>query len=437
MKISIFGLGYVGSVGLGCLAKLGHQVIGVDVNEVKVRFINEGKSPIIEKELDAIITEASSRGAISATIDTEKAVMETNVSFICVGTPSTQNGHLNLEAIFRVARDIGLAIGKKNSFHVVALRSTVLPGTNKKITTLIQESSAKLSGKDFAVVSNPEFLREGTSVKDFFEPPFTILGTDCPRAAEIMRNLYTGIKAPTMETEIGVAEIIKYVNNSFHALKITFANEVGNICKRIGINSHELMNIFCMDTKLNLSAYYLKPGFSFGGSCLPKDLKALATIAHDVYLKCPILESINVSNELQKDLVCNQIVSYGKQRIGILGLSFKAGTDDLRSSPIIDILEKLLGKGFDIRVYDKNVHVSQLMGANKEYILQRIPFISRFLTSNLPEVIELSEVLVIVNQEPEFKDLSNVVRPGTVIYDLVNIGMSPKSDKFTYSGIAW
>jgi len=437
MKISIFGLGYVGSVSLGCLARLGHEVIGVDVNPTKVNFINEGKSPIVENEIDDIIAIQKGNKSISATIDINEAVQNSDVTFICVGTPSTAQGHLNLDGIFRVAQDIGVGIKNKPTFHVVAIRSTVLPGTNEKVAELIEKSSDKKSGKDFAVISNPEFLREGTAVHDYFNPPYTLIGSTNERAIKIMCDVYKKIEAPLIVANIRAAEMIKYINNSFHALKITFANEVGTICKSINIDSHELMDIFCRDTKLNIAPNYLKPGFAYGGSCLPKDLKALCTIAHDHYLKCPVLENIHISNEALKENILERIIGFGKQRIGFLGLSFKAGTDDLRSSPIVDILEKLLGKGFDIRIYDKNVHLSKLVGANREYILQRIPFISRFITELASDVVKNSDIIVIVNRDEGFKEILEKLPRDMVILDLVNFDFDEKNNMNNYIGVAW
>ncbi len=437
MNISIFGLGYVGSVSLGCLAQNGHTIVGVDVSEAKVNCINQGQSPIVEKDLDRIIAEQRTRGAISATTDFETAVRETNVSFICVGTPSTSQGHLNLEGIFAVARNIAAGIAKTSHFHVVAIRSTVLPGTNAKVTAIIEKESNKTAGRDFAVVSNPEFLREGTAVNDYFHPAYTLIGSPDARALEVMTEVYRGIDAPVILTDIRVAELIKYVNNTFHALKITFANEVGTICQKLDIDSHALMEIFCRDTKLNISPYYLKPGFSYGGSCLPKDLKALATIAHDHYLKCPVLENIETSNEAHKNAVLDRILSFGKQRIGFLGLSFKEGTDDLRSSPIIDILEKLLGKGYEIRIYDKNVEVSKLVGANREFIMQRIPLISRFIQGDAAEVVMNSDLIVVVNKEAGFAKILEDLPSETIVFDLVNIDFRGKAERANYAGIAW
>jgi len=437
MRISIFGLGYVGSVSLGCLAQKGHVVIGVDANQAKVDFINQGKSPIVENGLAQIIWEQKQRGVVTATTDAAAAVQNTDVSFICVGTPPTPSGHLNLDSIFRVAQDIAAGIAKKTSFHVVVIRSTVLPGTNQKVTEIVENASHKKSGDNFAVVSNPEFLREGTAVKDYDHPPYTLIGSSDATAIEIMKEVYKDIAAPIVLTDIRIAELIKYVNNSFHALKICFANEVGTICKKLNLNSHNVMEIFCLDTKLNISAHYLKPGFAYGGSCLPKDLKALCTIAHDHYLKCPVLESIDASNEIKKNDVLDSILQFGKMRIGFLGLSFKEGTDDLRSSPIVDVLEKLLGKGYDVKIYDRNVNFARLVGANRDFILNHIPLISNFVTEDLKEVVSSSDLIVVVNEESDFKEILKELPRDKIIFDLVNIDFPGRADREKYFGVAW
>ncbi len=325
MNISIFGLGYVGCVGMGCMAQHGHRVIGVDPQPSKVEFINSGRPTIIEKDIAGIIAERHAQGMISATSDTVAAIGGTDVSLICVGTPSTAQGHLDLSAVRKVAAQIGEALRHKTSRHVIALRSTVLPGTGQTVSKIIAESSGREAGKDFAVVSNPEFLREGTSVEDFNQPPYTLIGTECPWAVDVMREVYARIDAPFITTKPAVAELMKYVCNSFHALKITFANEIGSICKALEIDSHELMDIFCQDTQLNISPAYLKPGFAFGGSCLPKDLRALRTIAHDQYLQTPLLESIERSNTLQKERVLQRISAAGKQNVGLPGARVQGG----------------------------------------------------------------------------------------------------------------
>jgi len=437
MKISIFGLGYVGTVAIGCFAKAGHEGIGVDINEDKVELINSGQSPIVEAQLDELISEGCKSGRITATKDSIQAVCSSDISFICVGTPSTLEGHLDLSYLERVSKEIAEGLREKNDFHVVCIRSTVPPGTCERISTLIKEYSGKIAEKDFTVVSNPEFLREGTAVFDFNEPPFTLVGSRSSKATQMLKDLYGHLPSPFVATEVRTAEMLKYVNNTFHALKITFANEVGNICKRLGVDSRELMRIFCMDTKLNISPYYLKPGFAYGGSCLPKDLKALRTMAHDLYVRCPVLESIETSNEMQKDLVFNKIIEFGKNKVGFLGLSFKAGTDDLRSSPIIDVIEKLLGKGFDVRIYDRNVNLSNLLGSNREFIRQKIPFVSRFISERLEEVIEHSDVIVLVNKESEFMTLFEKSFDGKIVYDLANIGFAREKQEPNYVGISW
>ena len=431
MNISIFGLGYVGCVGAACLAKLGHTVIGVDVNENKVRLMNEGKPTIIEDGIAELCREAHDKGLMSATTDVREAVHKTEVSFIVVGTPSSKEGHLNLNYIYAVARQIGEALRDKEPKtldaahlepcglrHIVAIRSTVLPGTNEKVGEIIAQASGLVRGKDFTIVSNPEFLREGTSVKDYFNPPLTLVGTDMPEAETVFREIYKGIEAEFICTDIRVAEMMKYVNNTYHALKIVFGNEVGNICKELNIDSHKVMEIFCKDKQLNISPYYFKPGFAYGGSCLPKDMKALKTLAHDHYVDVPVIEAIGESNELQKKRAVQLIMAQGKRKVGILGLSFKAGTDDLRCSPIVDVVESLLGKGFEIRIYDKNVKVSELTGTNKDFIMAKIPHLQHFVSDDLETVCRESDVLVVTNKEKEFADLLERY-PNKVVVDLV------------------
>lgn len=441
MNISIFGLGYVGCVGAACLAKLGHHVIGVDINENKVRLLNEGKPTIIEEGIAELCEYAHANGLMSATMVASEAIDKTEISFIVVGTPSSPEGHLNLNYIYTVARRIGRALkekndrGKLNYMHILAIRSTVLPGTNWKVGEIISEESGLERGKDFTVVSNPEFLREGTSVKDYFNPPLTLIGTDSEYAEKVFREMYNGIDAEFISTDIKVAEIMKYVNNTYHALKIVFGNEVGNICKCLNIDSHKVMDIFCKDKQLNISSYYFKPGFAYGGSCLPKDMKALKTLAHDNYIDVPVIESIFHSNESQKKRAIQIIMNQGQRKVGILGLSFKAGTDDLRCSPIVDVVESLLGKGFEIRIYDKNVKVSELTGTNKDFILAKIPHLQHFVTADLDYVCKNSDVLVVTNKEKEFVDVLKKY-PGKIIVDLVrqwkNVDYNGK-----YEGISW
>lgn len=435
MNISIFGLGYVGCVGAACLAKLGHKVIGVDVNENKVRLMNEGKPTIIEAGIAELCQEAHDKGLMTATTVAAEAVAQSEISFIVVGTPSSPEGHLNLNYIYTVAGRIGRALKAKDAFHIVAIRSTVLPGTNQKVGEILEQESGKKRGVDFTVVSNPEFLREGTSVEDYFNPPLTLIGTDSEIAEQKFRELYKDIHAEFISTDIKVAEMMKYVNNTYHALKIVFGNEVGNICKGLNIDSHKVMEIFCKDRQLNISPYYFKPGFAYGGSCLPKDMKALKTLAHDLYVEVPVIESIFQSNENQKKRAVQLIMNQGHRKVGILGLSFKAGTDDLRCSPIVDVVESLLGKGFEIRIYDKNVKVSELTGTNKDFIMAKIPHLQHFVTSDLDEVCRNSDVLVVTNKEQEFAEvLSNY--PGKTVIDLVRQWKEVDYEG-KYEGISW
>jgi len=435
VNISVFGLGYVGYICLGCFAKNGHKVIGVDINKTKVDFINRGKTLVYEKDIDKIIQEQRGFGNVSVTNNAYDAVLKSDVSLICVGTPSTQNGHLNLNAIYNVSEQIAKAISDKITFHVVVIRSTVLPGTSEKVSVIIEKFSTRKNGIDFAVISNPEFLREGSAVQDFNTPPYTLVGGTHTPAIQKIKEMYSHIKAPFIITDNRTAEVLKFVSNAYHALKIIFANEVGNICKGLGIDSQKLMDIFCMDDKLNISSKYLKPGFSYGGSCLPKDLKALRTIAHDLYIECPVLENIERSNEVQKKIVLEKIIEFGKNRIGFIGISFKEGTDDLRNSPIIDIIEKLIGKGYEIFIYDQNVRISHLLGANKEYIIGKIPYISKLIEENIALLLQKSEVIVLVNHDIEFYKIAKGIPEAKTVYDLVDI--RDKAIIKNYTGISW
>ncbi|MDE6495950.1 MAG: UDP-glucose/GDP-mannose dehydrogenase family protein [Duncaniella sp.] len=435
MDISIFGLGYVGCVGAACLASLGHKVTGVDISQSKVDLINTGRPTIIEKDIEELCYDGYTSGRLRATTDVKTAVTASDISFIAVGTPSTREGHLNLNYIYTVARQIGEALRDKNTFHVIAIRSTVFPGTNRRVGEIIAEASGKTRNKDFAIVSNPEFLREGTSVHDFLNPPLTLVGSDSERATDMFRELYKDIPADFIETDIRVAEIMKYVNNTFHALKIVFGNEVGNICKALDIDSHKVMEIFCRDRQLNISPYYFKPGFAYGGSCLPKDTKALRTLARDHYIDVPVIDHIEKSNELQKANAVKLIMQQGRRNIGILGLSFKAGTDDLRCSPIVDVVETLLGKGFNINIYDKNVKVSELTGTNRDFIMAKIPHLQHFISDNLDNVAEVSDVLVVTNNEPEFRDILTRY-PGKIIVDLVRAWKDVDYNGI-YEGLSW
>jgi GDP-mannose 6-dehydrogenase len=435
MNISIFGLGYVGCVSLGCLAKNGHHVIGVDTNQAKINQINSGKATIIEKEVDTIIAEQRSAGKIVATDNIQVAIAGSDISIIAVGTPSTDKGHLNLQYIFKVAENIGEALRNKNSFHIIAIRSTIMPGTCDKVAEIIEKKSGKRRNEDFAIADNPEFLREGTAVHDYYNPPLTLIGSDNREAAEKIADLYRQLPAEIILTDLKTAEIMKYVNNTYHALKISFGNEIGNICSELGIDSHKVMEIFCKDKQLNISPYYFKPGFAFGGSCLPKDLKGLQTLAHDLYVDVPLIDSINKTNEFQIQRAIKLIHKYADKKLGFLGLSFKAGTDDLRNSPTVSIIESLLGKGCNVSIYDKNINLAMLTGTNKEYIDSRIPHLSGLLVKDPKKLINDCDIIIINTKEPEFTDLIIDI-DSKIIIDFVRLDETILS-KSNYYGINW
>ncbi len=434
MKISIFGLGYVGCVSLGCLAKNGHEVVGVDVNTTKVELINEGKATIVEKDIDEIIAEQYQAGRIRATTDYKEAIRESELSILCVGTPSTSKGHLNLNYIHGTAEQIGEALKEKEAFHVVVIRSTVLPGTNEKVGAIIESVSGKRRGEGFTVVSNPEFLREGTAVHDYYHPSITVIGGDHPEGLDKVASLYKELDAPVEITDIKIAEMIKYVNNSFHALKITFANEIGNIAKALGIDSHKLMALFCMDTHLNVSPAYLKPGFAYGGSCLPKDLKGLVTLGHDHYITTPLLKSIAESNEYQKSIGFEMVRATGKKNVLFIGLSFKDGTDDLRLSPYVELAERLIGKGHALMIYDENVRISKLIGANKSFVDEHLPHLSELITDDLSTALDYADVVLLNHRSVDLSPFADVLA-GKQVIDLVNT--KNKSVMKQYEGICW
>jgi GDP-mannose 6-dehydrogenase len=438
MKIAVFGLGYVGSVSAASFAADGHDVVGVDVNPDKVAAVNNGRSPIVEPGLDALLQSGVASGHLRATTSTAEAIAGTDLSLICVGTPSRKNGSLDLKYLVRVCEQIGDALKDKPTYHVVVVRSTVLPGTTHgHVIPTLEAHSGKKYGEGFGVAVNPEFLREGTALKDFQHPPLTLVGHNHAWDAAPAQALYDRIESPRCSTSIRVAEMMKYTSNAWHAVKVVFANEIGNLCKRVGIDSHEVMDIFCRDEKLNISPYYLKPGFAFGGSCLPKDVRALQYRAREVDLDMPLISALLGSNQLQIRHALDQIVETGKKRIGILGFSFKAGTDDLRESPMVILGEALLGKGYELCIYDRNVSMARLMGANKEYIEGQIPHLSRHLCDSVDEVIARSDVIVIGNAAPEFSDAVTRCRPDQTIVDLVRIPIDFAAVQAHYDGICW
>ncbi len=436
MKISIMGLGYVGAVSAGCLAEEGHEVIGVDPQQSKVDLINAGKSPIIEKDIGEMIAANVAIGRLRATSDVQDAVRHTDVSLICVGTPSMGNGHIDLRYVKRVCEQIGEGL-RNHRGHTVVIRSTMLPGTMRTVVIPALETSSGLkAGEDFGLCINPEFLREGTAVHDYFHPPKTVIGEIDRASGDVLVKLYGHMPCPLIRTDYETAEMVKYADNTWHALKVSFANEIGNICKGLGLDSHKLMDIFCQDTKLNLSPYYLKPGFAFGGSCLPKDVRALAYKAKTLDVSVPIINAILPSNQEQIERGIRAVIDKGSKKIGILGFSFKAGTDDLRESPIVELVERLIGKGYDLRVYDSNVRMASIHGANKEYILNHIPHISKLMVDSMQDVLDHAGTIVIGNGSAEFRDAPRLLGPGQSIVDLVRIA-DTRSVEGVYDGICW
>ena len=420
MRISVFGMGYVGTVTAACLARLGHDVLGVDVNETKVGLINAGSSPVTEPRLAELVSQVVAQGSFRATADSDQAVAASEMSLVCVGTPGHPDGSIDLSYLIRVGEQIGDALRSKMNRHAVVVRSTVLPGTIADVLgpTLEQRSGKRLS-RDFLVCSNPEFLREGSSVQDFLAPPFTLIGADDPNDAEPLRQLYNAIDAPVIVVAIKAAEMIKYACNAFHALKVGFANEIGTLCATVGVDADEVMAVFCRDTKLNLSPYYLKPGFAFGGSCLPKDLRALTHKASELEVDVPLLRAIDQSNRLQIDRAVEAVLQTGRNRVGILGLSFKAGTDDLRESALVAMISPLLRHGLEVKIYDPDVSLTQLVGVNKLYIERTIPALASMICETMEEIVATAEVVVVGKVSDYFFGIESKVRDDQVLIDLV------------------
>jgi GDP-mannose 6-dehydrogenase len=424
-------------VSAACFARAGHEVIGADVNSLKVEIINGGRSPIVEPGIEEMIAQAVREGRLRATTDTVEAVSNSDLSLVCVGTPGNPNGSLDLTFVKRVCRQIGEAMAGARRYHIVVMRSTMLPGTMEDtVIPALEVYSGKRAGRDFGVAVNPEFLREGTSIEDFQNPPFTLIGAEDEDTAATLRRLYANTDAPVLTVGIKEAEMVKYASNSFHALKVTFANEIGNICKAMGADSHQVMDIFCKDTKLNLSPMYLKPGFAFGGSCLPKDLRALNYRARELDVEVPLLSSILASNRRQVERAVEMVLQTGRKSVGVLGLSFKSGTDDLRESPMVTLIETLIGKGLRLSIYDRDVELARLFGANKNYIEQEIPHISSLMQSDLNRVVEASEVIIIGKKEDEFRMLEDKLNNGRVVIDLVRL-LNGADGRASYQGMCW
>ena len=436
--VSIFGLGYVGCVSAACLANEGFDVIGVDVSLAKVKLVADGHATVMEEGIDSLVCRMVAAGRLHATSDSAEAVRHSSISMICVGTPSRANGSLNLTYVERVAEQIGHALREKEQHHIVALRSTVLPGTTTgMLIPVLEKASRKRAGRDFSVCMNPEFLREGTSIRDFAQPPFTIIGTQDKAAGQEVAKLYAGLDAPLHITTIGVAEMVKYACNCFHGVKVTFANEIGNLCKALGSDSHEVMRLFCEDTKLNISPAYLRPGFAFGGSCLGKDLRALVYRGKELDIETPVLSAALESNRKQVLKAYEMVQATGRRRIGVLGLSFKAGTDDLRESPVVTLCEMLIGKGHTLSIYDRLVSRSGVVGANREYIEREIPHIWSLMRESVDEVIDSSEVIVIGNDAAEFRQTQGAFRDDQMVIDLAHVCDGQTTDSARYQGICW
>ncbi|HEV7219807.1 MAG TPA: UDP-glucose/GDP-mannose dehydrogenase family protein [Terriglobales bacterium] len=438
-SISLFGLGYVGSVSAACFAQMGHKVVGVDVNHGKVAMLGSGKSPIVEARVGALIAEAYAAGRLFATSDARDAILQTDISFLCVGTPSLRSGKLDLSHIEHVSREIGAALREKDAPHTVVLRSTVLPGTTESVMIPILESaSGKKAGVNFNVVYNPEFMREGSAVSDFLQPPYTILGSRDPQQLTLLRDLYKGIPGTLFETSIPVAEMAKYVSNLFHAVKVGFANEIGTLCKHLGVDTQMVTQIFTSDTKLNISPAYLSPGFAFGGSCLPKDLRAITYKAKELDLDLPVLQALIPSNVEHIERAIEAVLQTKKKKICLLGLSFKAGTDDLRESPQVQLIKRLIGEGCHICIWDPEVSLGRLTGSNRQYIEEVIPHIGSLLSNDLETVVKSAEVVIMGTRSADQAQLSPFLRADQFVIDLINLDVlrRPKSAA-SYEGICW
>lgn len=431
-------MGYVGCVTGACFADMGHTVLGVEPNPVKVDLINSGKSPIIEKDLDTLLAKVVQNGSFRATADWAQAIKDSDLALVCVGTPSRPNGSIDLRFVQRVCEQIGAALAQRSGRFTVVIRSTVMPGTMDSIVIpALEKTSGKKAGIDFGLCMHPEFLREGTSIHDFYNPPKTVIGEFDKASGDSLGSLYKETPGPMIRTSLRVAEMVKYADNCFHGLKVAFANEIGNICREASIDSHQVMEIFCQDTKLNLSSYYLKPGFAFGGSCLPKDLKAIIHEARSLEVEVPVLNAVLESNHRQIQKLINKLVNYKGRSLGFLGLSFKGGTDDLRSSPIVEVIESMLGKGFGIKIHDQHVSLARLMGANKEYIEKEIPHLSRLMCGTAKELVEQSDVIVVNHRDESFKEALKHLKSGQVVIDLVRIADRNRWDGCEYYGICW
>lgn len=439
LALSVFGLGYVGCVSAACLAARGNAVVGVDVNPQKTEFIRQGRTPVVEERIGELIADVVQTGRLTVTEDVAKAVLATDISIVCVGTPSAPGGGLSTTYLERVSAEIGAALASKQGWHVVAYRSTMVPGTCRGVLIpILERASGKTAGVDFGVCVNPEFLREGSSVRDFENPPKTVVGESDERSGSALMSLYDGLPGPRFRVPLSVAEMTKYVDNSFHALKVSFGNEIGALCSELGLDSHAVMDIFLADTKLNISPAYLRPGFAFGGSCLPKDVRALNHTARQHDLELPVLQNVLASNEAQLRRAVDLVIALGRRRVGIFGLSFKSGTDDLRESPMVEFAERLIGKGYDVRIYDANVALSRLMGANRAFIEERLPHIGELLTDDIATVVDHGEIYIAGTAEPEVVAAIDGIGTDRTVIDVVRLpGAAQRRLRPGYIGIGW
>ena len=427
MRISVFGLGYVGTVSAACLAANGHRVYGVDVNTAKVDLVNKGHAPIVERDVGELIAENVACGRLSALSDTATAVGNTELSLICVGTPSAASGAIDRRAIVAVCKEIGQAIRAKDGPHTVVVRSTILPGTFRNmIVPALESASQRKAGIGFKVALNPEFMREGTAVNDFANPSKTVIGGDDDEVIETVASLYAGISGPVVRTSPEIAEIVKYVDNPWHALKVAFANEIGNICQAVGVDSHAVMDVFLLDDKLNISKAYLRPGFAFGGSCLPKDVRAICHLAQQLDLNVPLLKSITASNQAQIERAVEWVLSFGKRKIAVLGCAFKEGTDDLRESPYIMLIERLLGKGCEIQIFDTNIRLSMLMGANRDYVMATIPHIASLMTDCASSAMAGAELVLLTASAPEYVSAVEAMTDRQQLLDFAHVSAAKR-----------
>jgi GDP-mannose 6-dehydrogenase len=438
MNVSVFGLGYVGCVSAACLSKDGNQIIGVDVNPLKVEMLAAGRSPIVEPGLNELIKQSVVDSSLQVTTDVHKAVLGSMLSLICVGTPSNENGSLKLDYVKKVCQEIGEALVDKAEYHVVVIRSTVLPGTVEELLIpILEQSSGKKAGADFGVCMNPEFLREGSAIKDYYKPSYVVIGELDQRGGDVVAALYQEIDAPAFRVPIRTAEMVKYISNAYHALKIAFANEVGSLSKAQGIDGQRVMEIFSTDTQLNISSTYLRPGYAFGGSCLPKDVRALLYRAKELDVDCDVLGSILPSNRKLIEQSVRMVERTGKKKIGLLGLSFKPDTDDLRESPAVILAETLLGKGYDIKIYDDKVELARLIGANKAFLDSELPHIASLMCSSMDELIAHSQVVVITNGSKAFGQAPDLMDKKQVLIDLVGVAKEGRELPGLYDGMGW